>query len=236
MATPVCYTLIIAVGLGVFAWSATPNRRKEQVQKWYGRYHTAHTHKVCRRGGSPIYAAPDICLNFNTGVGQLKEKTMANAEQYRAVLDDLLKQRHEYQFKIGEIDAAVAALSRLMPNEIIAPKRDSQQSLPIIENGRYAGMSNRWAILQLLSEDALGPMTTGQIAEALQSGGIITSGKSFAGNVSAVLSKMLHERKEIESTFKGWKITELGKQSWIHIKGSRQRNEPVTEDSLTTVQ
>ncbi|WP_263376495.1 hypothetical protein [Granulicella aggregans] len=165
----------------------------------------------------------------------MKEKNMANLEQYRAVLGDLLKQKDQLQFKIGEIDTAVAALRRLMPPEEIAARKDSQTFLPIVVNGKYTGMSNRWGILALLSEDATGPMTTGEIAEALLAGGMTSGGKSFAGNISAVLSKMNHDRGEVTASPQGWFISEAGREAWIHIKASRER--AVTADSsLPTVQ
>ena len=91
--------------------------------------------------------------------------------------------------------------------------------------GKFTGMSTRWAVLALLSEDATGPMTTGQIAESLQIHGMVSSAKSFAGNVSAVLSGMNHEKGEVQSSLEGWTITDKGKSAWIHIKASRQRSD-----------
>ena len=154
----------------------------------------------------------------------MKEKTVANSEQYRAVLDDLLKHRNELQFKMGEIDAAVVALRRLMPPEAKLVAKASQQPLPIESGGKYTGMSVRWAVLALLTEDALGPLKTGKLAVELLANGIKTEGRHFDANVSAVLSKMNRERNEIEATPEGWIITETGKQSWIHIKASRERH------------
>ena len=166
----------------------------------------------------------------------MKEKMMANLEQYRAVLDDLMKQRAQLQFKVGEIDTAVAALRRLMPEEEQSVTKDSQSSLPVTFAGKYVGMSNRWAILAFLSEDATGPATTGQVAEALQAGGMLTSGKNYAGNISAVLSGMNHDKAEVVSTPDGWVISEKGKEAWIHIKVSRERKAHLTQSSLPTVQ
>ncbi len=62
----------------------------------------------------------------------MKEKTMANLEQYRAVLDDLMKQRNQLQFRIGEIDSAVSALRRLMPDEDIVVEKGSQQTTSLV--------------------------------------------------------------------------------------------------------
>jgi hypothetical protein len=176
---------------------------------------------VCGEGCCLYTQPPNLYTEITTGVLNMKEKMMANLDQYRAVLEDLMKQRNQLQFRIGEIDTAVAALRRLMPEEEPTPSKDSQQTLPIIPNGRYAGMSTRWAVLALLAEDAVAPMSTSQIAEALQAGGITSNGKSFAGNVSAVLSGMYRERKEVVSSTNGWTISENGRQAWIHIKPLR---------------
>jgi hypothetical protein len=165
----------------------------------------------------------------------MKDKTMANLEQYRAVLSDLMKQRTELNFKIGEIDSAVAALSRLMPNEPTPTAKDSQQILPIAMSGRYEGMSTRWGVLALLSEDASVPLTTGEIAAALRAGGMISSAQSFAGNVSAVLSGMNHEKGEVVAGPNGWVISDKGKSAWIHIKASRERKS-FMESSFPNVQ
>ena len=162
---------------------------------------------------------------------------MANLEQYRAVLDDLMKQRNELQFKIGEIETAVAALRRLMPIASVPAPMGSQPALPMLTEGKFTGMSTRWAVLCLLSEDATGPLTTGEIADALVAHGMSSNAKSFAGNVSAVLSGMNHEKKEVQSGAEGWTITEKGKNAWIHIKASRQHKaEQATQPSVTTPQ
>jgi hypothetical protein len=166
----------------------------------------------------------------------MKEKMMANLEQYRAVLEDLMKQRAQLQFKIGEIETAVAALRRLMPEQESIATKDSQSPLPVTFQGKYAGMSNRWAILAYLSEDANGPVTTGQVAEVLQAGGMVTTGKNYAGNISAVLSGMNHDKGEVTSTPEGWVISEKGKDAWIHIKASRERKAHLTQTSSPTVQ
>ena len=139
-------------------------------------------------------------------VDQKKEDFMSQIEHYRAVLDDLQKQRNEFQFKIQEIDTAMSSLHRLIPasakDELPTP---SMPNLPVaqVATGKYSGMSVRWAVLNLLAEDATASMTTGEIAEALIRGGIVSQGKSFSGNVSAVLSGMNHDRKEVVSDGNG---------------------------------
>src|SRR5260370_31221723 len=118
-------------------------------------------------------------------VDRKKEDFMSQIEHYRAVLDDLQKQRELHQFKITEIDKAVASLRRLIPGEaqeeLPIPGYTSPM-LPTMRVGKYAGMSVRWAILNLLNEDATGPMGTSEIAEALQRGGITSAGRNFNAN------------------------------------------------------
>lgn len=148
---------------------------------------------------------------------------MANQEQYRVVLEDLIKQRNLLQFKIGEIDNAINALKRLMPvdgivESKVAPAQPVLTGMP----GKYAGMGVRWAILNLLTEDADGPMAATEIANVLQLGGITSTAKNFRGNVSAVLSDMSLKRGEVEAGPEGgWQISPKGKSAWIHIKASR---------------
>jgi hypothetical protein len=158
-------------------------------------------------------------------VDQKKEDFMSQIEHYRAVLDDLQSQRNVLQYRIKEIDTAITSLHRLIPEDaktaLPTPSMPSVSSA-VVPHGKYAGMSVRWAILNLLAEDATAPMTTGDIAEALLSGGIQTSGKSFSGNVSAVLSGMNHDRSEVSAGEKGWVITPSGRSAWTHISAKRR--------------
>jgi hypothetical protein len=169
-----------------------------------------------------------------------KGENMANKEQYRAVLEDLFKQRSQLQFKIGEIEAALAALRRLMPAEEIVESKpeEPQPTLQGTTIGKYAGMGVRWAILRLLSEDAVKPMPTGEIADTLQNGGITSGSKNFAANVSAVLSDMNRIRGEViwDAEGKGWTISEKGKEVWIHIKASQTRNQGAISSVRPSVQ
>jgi hypothetical protein len=152
-----------------------------------------------------------------------KEECMANLEQYRAVLEDLFTQRSQLQFKIGEIDAAIGALQKLMPAEQIAsPKIAPTQAELAGMPGKYSGMGVRWAVLNLLAEDAVRPMRATEIVNALRLGGLTSTGKNFRGNVSAVLSDMNRKRGEVEpGPDGGWKISQKGKDVWIRIRASR---------------
>src|SRR5579863_182867 len=97
-------------------------------------------------------------------VEQQKEDFMLQIEHYRAVLNDLQKQRNLYQFRIQEIDNAISSLHRLIPedvkDELPAPAMVNPPAAVVVR-GKYAGMSVRWAILNLLAEDANHPMSTG---------------------------------------------------------------------------
>jgi hypothetical protein len=145
---------------------------------------------------------------------------MANLDQYRAVIEDLIKERNLHQLRIGEIEAAISALRKLMPAEQIAEQRAAPQQ-PVLHAmpGKYTGMGVRWAILSLLTEDATGAMLPSEIAKILIAGGKESTGKNFRGNVSAVLSDMCHNRGEVESAPNGgWQITQKGRECWAHIK------------------
>lgn len=160
-------------------------------------------------------------------VDRKKEDFMSQIEHYRAVLADLQGQRDLHQLKITEIDKAMSSLQRLIPNdakdEIPSANYNNAPSTINVRPGKYSGMSVRWAILNLLNEDATGPMSTGAIADALQQGGITSAGKNFNANVSAVLSGMYHERHEVTSSDDGWIISQTGRQSWAAISASRSR-------------
>jgi len=147
---------------------------------------------------------------------------MANTEQYRAVVEDLIKQRSVHQYRIGEIDAALAALKRLMPDEPIVEKKAAPAQIPLSGlPGKYAGMGVRAAILRMLAEDAVAPMRTVDMAHALLKGGVSTTGKKFRANVAAIVSDMYKRRGELmPGEGGGWAITDKGKSAWIQLKSA----------------
>jgi hypothetical protein len=159
-------------------------------------------------------------------VDRKKEEFMNQAEHYRAVLADLQKQRELHQFKIAEIDKAVASLHRLIPDdakeELPAPNYSNIPVNPAVKTGRFSGMGVRWAVLNLLSEVATGPMSTGEIAAALKDGGVHSEAAKFAGNVSAVLSVMCRQKGEVTASGNGWTISAIGRQAWAHIRAKRE--------------
>lgn len=98
--------------------------------------------------------------------------------------------------------------------------------------GKYSGLSVRWAILFLLSE-AVAPMGTAEIADALTKGGVHSNAQRFVGNVSAILSGMVKERGEVVQEESGYSITPHGRDVWDGIKRTPQW---LRRDSLDTCQ
>lgn len=160
-----------------------------------------------------------------------KEDFMSQIEHYRAVLQDLQRQHNLLTLKISEIEQAMASLHRLIPQEakpeLPPPPQPNLQFVAPPRDGRFAGMSVRWAILYLLSEIATAPLSTGQIAVYLKEGGIQSNAAKFAGNVSAILSVMSKQKGEVMPVGDGWVISEIGRQAWAHIRAKREAQQVV---------
>src|SRR5271165_458228 len=131
-------------------------------------------------------------------------------EHYQFVLQDMITRRSAHQRAIRELDPAIASISIMLRGESPeatgiqqAPQTpptsaSSFQALrvPSAPGGqRYATVSTRWAILDLLDR-ANGPMSASEIADALLSEGLPTRAEKFVNNVSAVLSDMKTPRGE----------------------------------------
>ena len=89
-------------------------------------------------------------------------------------------------------------------------------------NAVFVGISVRWAILCLMSDYAREPMSTSDMAEALGAGGVRSGSVNFNSNVSAVVSDMVKNRKELEPVDTKYQITQQGRDVWKSIKDSRQ--------------
>jgi hypothetical protein len=102
------------------------------------------------------------------------------------------------------------------------------------EAKRYVGMSVRWAVLKLLSEHAPGPLKSSEVASFLASGGIVSKGKDFTANVSAVISDMVKVRKELEPAEENtYRLTDNGRLAWAAIKHSpKYINRPAVSSSV----
>ena len=161
---------------------------------------------------------------------------------YQRVLNDLEIRRQHCLDELRMLESMISNLrqfvgvqapSLAIHNSTVAPTlrlpQPSASSLGPTETSAprsriYAGMSVRWAILYLLAENAIGPMGRSEIANALEAGGIVSSAQSFASNVSAVLSGMTNERKEVEQVVAGYQITAHGREVWEGIKRTPQWN------------
>ena len=65
-------------------------------------------------------------------------------------------------------------------------------------------------------------MGTAEISAALRAGGITSNAQNFTSNVSAVLSGMVNQRREIEQADNGFQVTEQGRAVWDGIKHTPQ--------------
>jgi hypothetical protein len=136
---------------------------------------------------------------------------------YGPVLSDLHARRAaahaqllEDQRQVRELDNLIAGIGRIVSpaNSTVAPPLK-----------KYADISVRWAILDLLSTARL-PMTTAEIAAALTEAGVVTKATNFTNNISAVLSSTMKSGKqEVTQTSDGsWELTERGRNCIFHIR------------------
>ena len=168
--------------------------------------------------------------------------------QYQAVLKDLItrrsghqKEANEHQRAIRELDPTIAGISKLLeggvPLQGTLPLTAAPAPIPIrptvaSQGRRYATVSTRWAILDLL--DRSDPMSPSDIADALLAEGIHTKAEKFANNVSAVLSDMKSPRGEVDSNGTKWEITERGRNAISHIRTTRRIMPAEIRDSVKT--
>jgi hypothetical protein len=144
---------------------------------------------------------------------------------YEAVLHD---QESEYndvqqqvsagQAKLKELNNSISTLRKRI-NPDAAPTYSSNSVTPSRPSSRkYATMSVRWAILDLLAES--GPKTTAEVAEALIAAGVQTKAANFTNNVSAVLSTTMKEQhSEVQQLPDSkWELTENGRSAIEHIR------------------
>ena len=153
-------------------------------------------------------------------------------EHYKATLDAEKSDAKQLETERQRIDAKLEAsrtiIARIQEKllayeESIAGKTMSlfSPSAPLPERLKYAGMSVRWAILNLMADGGVGELTTPLMAEALTAGGVSTKSQNFNANVSAVVSEMRQRREPelepgvAEGTFR---ITGHGREVWESIK------------------
>jgi hypothetical protein len=157
-----------------------------------------------------------------------EKEEMKMAIDFRDVLRELeqekIKKEADFKREMEGIEETISGLRKmLMSKSQPALFKVTPQHVAAIPAGKYSNMSVRWAILNLLAEDAVGPMPTGKIAEALNAGGLNSkSGKNFPSNVSAILSVMANTREEVESTENGYRLTPNGRAAWEGVKHTPQ--------------
>lgn len=155
-------------------------------------------------------------------------------DHYQAVLRDLELRRSRVQKELMELDQTIGGIKKLLSTTaslfvsapVVTATSVPEPALPkvtmLVDDQKYAGMSVRWGILKLLGEESLGPLKTAQMAVRLVNGGMQSSGKDFAGNVSAVVSDMVNKRKELEPAEEPgtYRLTDNGRLAWAAIKHS----------------
>jgi hypothetical protein len=144
---------------------------------------------------------------------------------HEIVLRDLEDERSQVEQQIvasnnrvKEINQSISTLRRRLNPEADGSSSTSPTSSRL-SSKKYAFMSVRWAILDLLAESE--PKTTAEIAEALSAAGVQSKAANFANNVSAVLSSTMKEQphNEVRQLQDGkWELTENGKSAIEHIR------------------
>ena len=143
---------------------------------------------------------------------------------YEVVVRDLEAERQKIQEQLGALQARLKELhnsistlyKRINPDASPSSQTPAPSRPP---NQKYANMSVRWAILDLLV-DSQKAMATAEIADALLVAGVQTRAANFANNVSAVLSTtMREEHNEVQQLPDGkWELTEKGKEAIEYIR------------------
>jgi hypothetical protein len=149
-----------------------------------------------------------------------------NNLDYRELLNHFEGQRTrrqaEFKKEMEGIEETISGLRKMLANQPQAPLFDVNPRAIASAVGKYAGLSVRWAILNLLAEDREAPMPTAAIAETLRAGGITSNSQNFTSNVSAVISDMTNKKQELEPTDSGYRLTETGRKAWDAIKHTHQ--------------
>jgi len=119
------------------------------------------------------------------------------------------------QLHIKELNSSITTLQKSLNHEA-SPFRSFHAPLrpPHL---KYANISVRWAILDLLHDSKA--MTTPEIADALKAAGIESKAANFANNVSAVLSTTMTKHNEVQQLPGGrWELTENGIKAIEYIR------------------
>lgn len=115
---------------------------------------------------------------------------------YTEVMQDLERQRQEIEVELLTIKQGIAAIQAVQKR--LGPK------VPIF-SARFSSMGQTEAIKVLLADQPL-TLTTGEVAQKLQDGGLRSKAADFAGTVSAVLTT-LKGAGIVEKIGDGWRLT-----------------------------
>jgi hypothetical protein len=142
---------------------------------------------------------------------------------YEAVQRDLEAQRDDVQQQVGSLQVRLNDIVHSIAtiSKCLNPDTPPSGPLPISRpaTGKYAYMSVRWAILDLLSDSQA--KTTPEIAEALIAAGVKTRAANFANNVSAVLGTTMRDHAEVRQVPDGkWELTEKGRAAIDYIRST----------------
>ena len=155
----------------------------------------------------------------------------------KVVLEHYCQSRDQTQAQIGELQAQLREKNNTIAS---LSKEIFGATAPVFTKAasqKYALISVRWAILDLLSTS--GPLNTADIADVLKREGVTTRAANFLNNISAVLSTtMKNGAQEVEQTSDGkWELTEKGKAAFGHIRTSPKfrRDCPYSSAPVVTV-
>lgn len=149
-----------------------------------------------------------INLHYARVLGDLEEKRSA-----------LYQEAARIRKELEELDRLMAAIRKVAPEET-----EQQQSLALnTENARalpnLSGMSMRWGVLCVLVDYAIAPMSSTEIADCMEKGGLPDRTGKMRKNVGAVLSRMVG-LQEVENAGNSYSATSFGKDMWDSIKRS----------------
>jgi hypothetical protein len=139
---------------------------------------------------------------------------------YGSAYQHLEAERQEIMRDLAPLNARLKEVLGIQASLLkrINSETSPQSTTPSRPNQKYARISVRWAILDLLNQSPDG-MSTAEIAEALKAGGVQTEAANFANNVSAVLTTTMKAKQEILPLPDGrWKLSLIGESAIAHIQ------------------
>jgi hypothetical protein len=146
------------------------------------------------------------------GVEFVVRQLEAQRQQKQQLISDHQSQINDLNSQVRDLNTSIATVSRTLDPDTTSKPHVSSRS------DKYASLSVRWAILDLLSNSPA--MSTAEISDALIAAGIESRAANFANNVSAVLSTSMKERHdEVRQLGDGkWELTETGRRAIEHIR------------------